>query len=105
MIYDYEKSKFYIVSIDTNELALLNVPADIDWAMLVAYHRGKMENIKGTSLYHKYRDMASDKDLIIGSIANDRTRGISLANDICQNYRREGMFFDEILEKAQSGGK
>lgn len=34
-----------------------------------------------------------------------RTRGISLANDICRNYRREGMFFDEILDEAKSGGK
>lgn len=171
LICDYEKSKLYIVSIDMNELAQLNVPADIDWAMLVAYHRGRMENIKGTPLYEKYRDMTSDKDLIIGSIANDRmfyvidnffignitdaalvnslaalqlgkqyvaisqkgcdavrveaevnlsylerlfikeiaeenrAKGISLADDICKNYRREGMFFDEILDKAQSGGK
>ena len=56
----------------TDILARLEVPADIDWAMLVAYHRGRMEKIKGTSFYNKYRDMVSDKDLIIGSIANDR---------------------------------
>ena len=171
LICDYEKSKFYIVSIDTKELPHLNVPPDIDWAMLVAYHRGRMENIKDTPLYNKYCDMACDKDLIIGSIANDRmfyvidnffignitdaalinsltalqlgkqyvavsqkgcdavrietevnisylerlfikkvaeenrTRGISLANDICKNYRREGLFFDEILDEANSGGK
>ena len=35
----------------------------------------------------------------------NRARGISLANDICKNYRREGMFFDEILDEAKSGGK
>ena len=34
----------------------------------------------------------------------NRAKGISLANDICKNYRREGLFFDEILEKAQNGG-
>ena len=28
----------------------------------------------------------------------------SLANDICRNYRREGLFFDEILDQA-AGGK
>lgn len=43
LICDYEKSKLYIVSIGIDKLDLLNVPADIDWAMLVAYHRGKME--------------------------------------------------------------
>lgn len=169
LICDYEKSKFYIVSIHMKELACLDVPANIDWAMLVAYHRGKMEEITGTSLYNKYRDMADKKDLIIGSIANDRmfyvidnffvgnitdkalvnslsalqlgrqyvavtqkgcdairiekevslsylekqfvkevaeenrARGISLANDICKSYRREGLFFDEILN--QEGGE
>lgn len=171
LICDYEKSKFYIVSVSTENLALIEVPADIDWAMLVAYHRGKKEKIDGTPFYNKYRDMTQDKDLIIGNIANDRmffvidnffvgnvtdmalvnslsalqlgkqyvvisqkgcdavrieaevelsylerlfikeiaeenrARGISLANDICKNYRREGIYFDEILDEAKSGGK
>ena len=169
LICDYEKSKLYIVSIGTDELAQLEVPADIDWAMIVAYHRGRMEKIKDTPFYDKYRDMTADKDLIIGSIANDRmfyvidnffignitdaalinslsalklgkqyvavtqkgcdavriecevslsylerlfikdiaeenrARGVSLANDICKNYRREGKFFDEILDEATNG--
>lgn len=30
-----------------------------------------------------------------------RQEGISLANDICKTYRREGRFFDEILEQAK----
>lgn len=171
LICDYEKSKFYIVSVSVDELAYIEVPTDIDWAMLVAYHRGKMEKINGMPFYNKYRDMTLNKDIIIGSIANDRmffvidnffvgnvtdmalinslsalqlgkqyvavsqkgcdsvhieaevelsylerlfmkevaeenrARGISLANDICKNYRREGMFFDEILDEAKSGGK
>ena len=170
LICDYDKSKFYIVSVDLSALNTIEVPADIEWAMLVAYHRGRMEKIKGTALYEKYRKMADDKDLVIGSIANDRmfyvidnffignvtdaalvgslsalqlgkqyvavtqkgcnavrieaeveishlerlfmkevaeanrAKGVSLANDICKNYRREGLFFDEILEKAQNGG-
>ena len=170
LICDYDKSKFYIVSVDLSDLSTIEVPADIEWAMLVAYHRGRMEKIKGTALYEKYRKMADNKDLIIGSIANDRmfyvidnffignvtdaalvgslsalqlgkqyvavtqkgcdavrveaeveishlerlfmkevaeanrAKGVSLANDICKNYRREGLFFDEILEKAQNGG-
>ncbi len=170
LICDYENSKFYIVSIDVNELATLDVPADLEWAMIVAYHRGRMEKIKGTSFYNKYQEMTKHKDLVIGSIANDRmffvidnffignitdaalinslsalelgkqyvavtqkgcdavriekeipisylerlflkevsesnrVKGSSLANDICKNYRREGLFFDEILDKA-TGGK
>lgn len=171
LICDYDKSKLYIVSITADKLDQIEVPADIDWAMLVAYHRGKMEKISGTPFYNKYRDMTLNKDLVIGSIANDRmffvidnffignvtdmalvnslsalqlgkqyvavsqkgcdavhieaevvlsylerlfmkevaeenrAKGISLAGDICKNYRREGMFFDEILDEAESGGK
>lgn len=171
LICDYEKSKFYVVSVATDTLAQIEVPADIDWAMLVAYHRGRMEKINGTDFYDKYRNMTAGKDLIIGNIANDRmffvidnffvgnvtdtalihslsalqlgkqyvavsqkgcdavrieaeislsylerlfikntaeenrTKGISLANDICRNYRREGLFFDEILGKAKNGGQ
>lgn len=171
LICDYEKSKLYIVSIGTDGLAQIEVPTNIDWAMLVAFHRGKMEKINGTSFYNKYRDMTAEKDIIIGNIANDRmffvidnffvgnitdaalinslsalqlgkqyvaisqkgcdavcveaeinlsylerlfikevaeenrARGISLANEICKNYRREGLFFDEILDEAKVGGK
>lgn len=57
LICDYEKSKFYIVSISVDKLAHIEVPADIDWAMLVAYHRGKMEKINGTPFYNQYRAM------------------------------------------------
>ena len=166
LICDFEKSKFYIVSIDTRELDSVEIQADLDWAMLVAFHRGRMEKIKGTSFYDKYSHIDADKDLVIGSIANDRMfyvldnffmgnitdmalvnslsalklgkqyvattakacaavriekeipismmerkflqdesevnrqKGINLANDICKNYRREGKFYDEILDEA-----
>ena len=167
LICDFEKSKFYIVSIDTKDLDTVEIKADLDWAMLVAYHRGRMDKIKGTSFYEKYSRIDAGKDLVIGSIANDRMfyvldnffmgnitdmalvnslsalklgkqyvattekacatvriereiplsmmerrflqdesdanrqKGIALANDICKNYRREGNFFDEILDEAK----
>ena len=31
----------------------------------------------------------------------NRVKGVHLANDICKNYRREGKFFDEILDEAK----
>ena len=167
LICDFEKSKFYILSIDMSELDSIEINADLDWAMLVAFHRGRMDKIKGTDFYEKYSQIDADKDLVIGSIANDRMfyvldnfflgnitdaalvnslsalklgkqyvaktqkacaavriekeipisilerrflqdesdanrqKGISLANDICKNYRREGLFFDEILDDAK----
>lgn len=76
-----------------DELEILDVPVDLEWAMIVAYHRGRMDKIKGTAFYNKYHDMANGKDMIVGSIAND----------ICKNYRREGLFFDELLGTALKG--
>lgn len=165
LICDFEKSRFYIVSIDAKALDTVEIKADLDWAMLVAFHRGRMDKINGTSFYEKYSRIDAGKDLVIGSIANDRMfyvldnffmgnitdmalvnslsalklgkqyvattekacaavriereiplsmmerrflqdesdrsrqKGIAIANDICKNYRREGNFFDEILEK------
>ena len=169
LICDYESARFYMVSVATDKLKVLDVPADIEWAMLVAYHRGRMETVKGTPFYEKYQAMTEENDLVIGSIANDRmfyvidsffqgsltdealvnslsalelgkqyvavtqkgcdavriekeipisyleklfmkevseanrVKGTSLANDICKNYRREGLYFDEILEQATGG--
>jgi len=167
LICDFDKSKFYIVSIDAKDLEAVEIKADLDWAMLVAFHRGRMDKIKGTACYEKYSHIDAGKDLVIGSIANDRMfyvldnffmgnitdmalvnslyalklgkqyvattekacaavriereiplsmmerrflqdeseanrqKGIALANDICKNYRREGYFFDEILDEAK----
>lgn len=34
----------------------------------------------------------------------NRVKGVSLANEICKDYRREGLFFDELLDRAANGG-
>lgn len=169
LISDFEQSKFYVVSLDLTDLKTLQVRPDIEWAMLVAYNRGKMEAARGTALYERYARMVEDCDVIIGSIANDRmfyvldnfflgnitdkalvmslaalqlgqqyvavtekacqqtaieteielsylervflrdmseanrVKGVNLANEICREYRREGLFFDEILKNAAEG--
>lgn len=171
LICDFEESKFYIVSIDVKNLVSVEIPENIDWAMVVAYHRGRMERIKGSKFYNKYGSITSGKDLAIGSIADDRMfyvidnfflenitdvalvnslsalmlgkqyvaltmkacnairiekeiplsffekkvlrkvseknrqTGIDLANEICKSHRREGKFFDEILNEAINGDK
>ena len=171
LICDYEESRLYLVSVDMRDLRTVEIPADLDWAMLVAYHRRKMDKICGTPLYEKYRKMTLGKDMVIGSIANDRmfyvidnffignitdialvnslaalelgkqyvavsekgcdavriekeielsylerlflkdvaaqnrAKGVSTANDICRNYRREGLYFDELIDRARNGGK
>ena len=65
LISDFEESKFYIMCLDLSDLRVLKVKPDLEWAMLVAYHRGRMEKINGTPFYEKYRDLAKNKDFFI----------------------------------------
>ena len=167
LICDFDKPMFYVMSIALDGLKTIRIPPDIQWAMLVAYHRGKMEEIRGSALYERYQNMLADCDVVIGSIADDRmfyvldnfflgnitdmalvnslsalqlgeqvvcitqkgcdkvkiekeiplsylerkslqaeseqnrAKGISLAHEICKNYRREGRYFDELLEEME----
>ena len=164
LISDFEQSRFYVIRLDLAGLRILQVTPDIEWAMLVAYNRGKMDEARETKLYERFSHMADGYDVIVGSIANDRmfyvldnfflgnitdkalvmslsalrlgqqyvaitekacshatveaeielsylervflrdlgesnrARGVNLANEICKDYRREGLFFDEILK-------
>ena len=167
LICDFPDSRFYVMSVNLNDLQSIEIPVGIDWAMLVAYNRDKMQNIQGTKLYRKYGGMTKECDLVIGCIADDRmffvidsffqgtitdaalihslsalnmgkqyvmvtrkgcahtkiaaevalsdlermsiqevavdnrNKGVSFANEICRNYRREGKYFDELLEETE----
>ena len=170
MISDFNQSKYYIISLDIRTLNILEISPGLEWAMLVAFHRGKMEGIKESKLYESYAGKIKGYDVVTGNIANDRmfyvldnfflgnitdkalvkslsalnlgkqyvavskkackqvkiekeielsyleriylrelseqnrVKGINLANEICRDYRREGLFFDEILKKYSEGG-
>ena len=82
LISDFEESKFYVISLDMTGLRVLNVKPDLEWAMLVAYNRGKIDEARGTSLYEHYAAMSKGYDVVVGSIANDR------------------MFYGNITDKA-----
>lgn len=167
LICNYPDAKLYTVKANLDGLKVLDIEVGIDWALLVAYNRGKMESAKGTSIYKRIAEMADGCDMIIGFIANDRmfvvldrffngeitdaalinslsalklgkqyvaltekackqieiieekvltekdredlkyeseenrTKGIALANEICMKYRREGLFFDEIIKAGE----
>ena len=72
LICNFPNAKLYTVKADLTGLRILNIEIGIDWALLIAYHRGKMENIKGSTVYKKYANMIAGCDMIIGYIANDR---------------------------------
>ncbi len=167
LICNFPNARIYTLSVELSELRILDVQEGLDWALLVAYNRGKMESVKHLPIYNRIADLSKDRDMIIGYIANDRmfvvldrffhgeitdialinslsalklgkqyvaltekackkikildeqvlteterdklkqesefnrSRGIAMANDICRKYRREGRFFDEILEVGE----
>ena len=89
LISDFEESKFYVISLDMTGLRVLNVKPDLEWAMLVAYNRGKMDEVRGTSLYEHYAAMSNGYDVVVGSIANDR-----------MFYVLDNFFLGNITDKA-----
>lgn len=167
LICNYPKARLYTLRVDLSGLRILSMDAGLDWALLIAYNRGKMELAKHTPIYEHFMNMAKGYDMIAGYIANDRmfvvldrffhgeitdlalinslsalklgkqyvavteracgqiqvigdkalsedershlkleseesrSRGIALAEEICRKYRREGRFFDEILEAGE----
>ena len=72
LICTYDNPSLYIVEIDLSDLKVLEIPPTIEWALTVAYHRGKLEIIKEEKLYNKYSQMFNNYDVIIGNIADDR---------------------------------
>lgn len=52
LICNYPNAKLYTVSVDLSGLKILDVEVGLDWALLVAYNRGKMESVKHTALIH-----------------------------------------------------
>lgn len=167
LICNYPKAKLYTLRVNLTNLKILNIDINLDWALLIAYNRGKMEAVKDSKLYKRFKNLSKNYDMIIGYIANDRmfvvldrffngeitdlalinslsalklgkqyvaltqkacsqikiveekefskeywdelkkeselnrSKGIAMANEICRKYRREGRFFDEILEAGE----
>ena len=167
LICNFPNAKIYTLSVDLSNLKILDLEAGLEWALLVAYNRGKMEAIKNSQIYKKYEDLSKGCDMVVGYIANDRmfvvldrffngeitdlalinslsalklgkqyvaltkracrqikiidvqgisekernklkqesetnrSKGIALAENICRKYRREGRFFDEIIEAGE----
>ena len=57
---------------DVYKRQLLEIEPGLEWALFIAYNRGKLNHIKNTALYERFKSMAEGYDLIVGYIANDR---------------------------------
>ena len=62
----------YTTKLDLTGLKVLKVEMNIEWAMMAAYFRGYMEEVKGSKIYQKCEKMALGYDEIFVCIANDR---------------------------------
>lgn len=62
----------YQIKLDLKDLNVLQVPFSIEWALLIAYHKGYMEEAKGSMIYKKYETLSKGYDVIQGYIADDR---------------------------------
>ena len=60
--------QFELSKIPENKILTLS---DIEWAFYVLYNRGNLEIMKGTNLYQRLSEMDTNKDVVIGPIADD----------------------------------
>lgn len=72
LICNYPKAKIYTLSVDLSNLKILDIEIGLEWALLIAYNRGKLELIKGSKIYNQFAGLSKGYDMIIGYIANDR---------------------------------
>ena len=165
LICNYANAAMYELELDTANLNIKDIPLGIDWALFVAYNRGRLTKDIAPELYNKYAAFKDGIDVFKGYIANDRMfvvldrffdgqitdvalveslsalklgiqyvavtqkacdaisiinqqklsdeqkkalivkseenriAGISLADEICRKYRREGKYFDELIRE------
>ncbi len=72
LICNYPNARIYTLRVNLSELKIVDVEAGLDWALLVAYNRGKMESIKHSAIYNRFANLSKDYDMVIGDIADDR---------------------------------
>lgn len=72
LICNYPNAKLYTLSVELSDLVILDVEVGLDWALLIAYNRGKMESVKDSPVYKRIANLSRDCDMMIGYIANDR---------------------------------
>lgn len=90
-----EKPVFYVVELNTNNIKILDSGNDLNWALMIAYHRRSMEDFKDSAIYKKFEHISDDYDIITGYIANDKMY------DVLQSFFR-GEITDVALIKCLS---
>lgn len=72
LICNYPEAKIYTLKVALSNLRILNMEIGLEWALFIAYNRGKMEPMENSDLYGRFEALSKDFDMISGYIANDR---------------------------------
>lgn len=67
-----EAPVFYSVQVDLASLKMKEIPLGLDWAMVIAYHRGYMDQFPQSPLHKFYARYLDGYDIVKGPIADDR---------------------------------
>lgn len=72
LVCGYEDAHLYTVDFDISGLNVVRFESDVDWALYIAYSRGRLDHVRNSELYQRIAHLADGADVIVGSIANDR---------------------------------
>ena len=110
LICNYPEAKLYTLSVDLSDLKTVDIDIGLDWALihsLSALKLGKQyvaltQNACNQITILDEQSLSSqDRKKLKEKSEQNRSRGIALADEICRKYRREGLFFDEILKAGE----
>lgn len=72
LICHHERPRFYVCDLDLEGLSTYDFQSRYEWALYVAYCRGKCARFVGTPLYDRISRLGDGVDVLKGKIANDR---------------------------------
>ena len=72
LICEAETPVLYTLDLNLDGLKVMRFEPNVDWALFVAFNRGKLEAYRNMSFYQRFRRMRDEADVIFGKIANDK---------------------------------
>lgn len=72
LVCHHENPMFYVCELDLPGLQVFDFASRHEWALYIAFCRGKCERFAGTKLYERIAHLGDGCDILKGKIANDR---------------------------------
>lgn len=85
LICEAREPVLYTFDFDLSGLKVLRFEPTVDWALFVAFNRGKLDRYRGQAFYERFRLMRDEADVVFGKIANDKMFAVL------------NMFFDGLI--------